>query len=433
MRKPGCMNMRKHGCMLFFTSFGVPVLLFFSLGTHDLYIAEKNNTRENFNNSFLFLGRRFCIPPWFGDNCDIKSIHTKCKMNDDRCFFNPVYGVASISCERWRMAQNSEKHVWLGFGINDRAKFHYIGFGNYLAAPTDLGNVAELGAGPSTQTQTIKNKAGKNIKTVTLVEPMAFTYMSKVPHCYYKTGVFSNISTTILSMPAEDLKHEIQFDTVVMINVIEHVYDAFSILHKAISMIKPGGIFIWHERLKRQYNGYHSFTADFKLHPIRIKHIVTTYIMEQFDQLYFANSSQELSRWGYDAVYFIGRRKDKNLPATSLPFHTPCVTKSKGNITVIVILSSEFIENTTKYIKIANDHPNVKNIFLVAKEAFHHKTIKGLLKWSKTTLFLSHQHISNWKKEVSKYLDNNMICQVEQNSLTYDTLSNTNIESLCLS
>lgn len=110
------------------------------------------------------------------------------------------------------------------------------------------GNYIEVGSGPYTQTQFIINK---NFEKITLLDPGASEYVLKSKNCPYKHGLLYGKKVRILPITAEELNNDElfgQYDTLMSINVIEHVYDAFKFLDNLYNALKPGGIIIFHDR-----------------------------------------------------------------------------------------------------------------------------------------------------------------------------------------
>ncbi|CAG2225211.1 unnamed protein product [Mytilus edulis] len=291
--------------------------------------------------SITFLDKTFCTPAWHGEHCDIHS-PKMCSEWNDECYYSNTTGTLSVSCERWHGAQSVEQITWdRRETATDRNEAHAKSFGYYKSLPENLGNMIEIGAGPFTQSQTILQD--KTASSITLIEPMAFHYMTHVKKCFYKNGAFKNLPTTLLAIPAEEINNTRKFDSLVMINVIEHVYDALSILNSAINLIKENGLFIWHERLWDNYRGMATPPGndrEFQLHPIRIKTVIAKHIISMFEEVYVSWDTEELRRLKNQGVYFIGRRR--NMAAkTNIPQHMPCFEQNKGKQTVIVFVSND--------------------------------------------------------------------------------------------
>lgn len=397
------------------------------------YHATRTRKPCSFGKKLTFVDREFCLPPWSDPICSTFNNYT-CSTYDDRCFYEPEYGVASISCDRWYIAQKTEKVKWdNGDTSTDRNMAHAQSFNDYKSLPEHLGHVVEIGAGPYTQSQTILNHSKKKMKSITLIEPMAFQYINKVKNYFYGNGAFANISSTILGIPAEDLSLDIQFDTLVMVNVIENVYDAFSILDKAIRMIKPGGFFVWHECIWNNYQGFarSKYDLEFKLHPIRLKSVVADVIMQQFDRLYYANDTQEMRRLRNEGVYFIGRKKENPVHISNLPYHPPCVNnKNEGSITVIFAILTAYLQDINNNIKIASKHSDVEKIILVATEDLEINIVQEFVHWDKVKVFISNN--SDWKTQVSKYVSDGNACQFSTRSISQSYLDSTDLRTVCV-
>ena len=175
----------------------------------------------------------------------------------------------------------------------------------------------EMGCGPFTQTLSILRLPNKkvNITKLTLWDPNANDYIRRVKHCSYKNGSlkgFSSISTTIVSAPSEDMNIYLNaFDTILMINVLEHVQNAFQILQNIYNSLRPNGILIFGERWwdymfkTEKYDGH-------VLHPIHIKYYVWKWFTDHFEPIYDARNHRSYSKYGHNGSYFIGRKLKTN-------------------------------------------------------------------------------------------------------------------------
>lgn len=266
-------------------------------------------------NGACLLGKCFCKPGFDGDSCSGKwdSPPGRCVLGKtDKCFFHPTYGVAQVSQERWEYSQSAEQDTWATRDTdNDRNEGHANSFANYRILPQNLGKLIEIGGGPFTQTKTILEKRNPTVESITILEPNVIHYVKTVKHCVYaKDGKVNGIKTILINGAAEDVSFYEYFDTLVMINVIEHVFDAFKILQQTYDMIKPGGIIIWHERLWNRYNGEIDAQREFLLHPVRLNRKFADFFMSKFESLYLIDEteSEELKRLRNEGVYFIGRK-----------------------------------------------------------------------------------------------------------------------------
>ena len=145
-----------------------------------------------------------------------------------------------MSCARWHGAEDVEQTTWDNKQrTHARNEAHADSYNYHKSLPNNLGDIIEIGAGPFTQTKTILKYQPATSTSVTLLEPMAFHYMLHAKYCFFPNGTFKDLPTTLLAIPKEDLQiyNTRQFDTLVMINVIEHVYDASSILDATINLV----------------------------------------------------------------------------------------------------------------------------------------------------------------------------------------------------
>lgn len=233
----------------------------------------------------------------------------------DQCFTHPGYGSARVPMERWRLAQLAESILWQQKGarakktICDRCREHLDNFEQYRAVK-HLGHVAEVGCGPFTQVRTLleaRPDLVNTAKSITLADPGMDGYL-KMKACPYRHGHLNGISVFPYTCGAEEFPFVEAFDTVVMLNVIEHAWDAFAVLSSVYAVLKPGGQFLFHERL-----------LDLSLqsevfHPIRLEqHFYATFLLESYETIY--NRTVKLNSSKYPggsarSFYYIGEKKD---------------------------------------------------------------------------------------------------------------------------
>ena len=114
----------------------------------------------------------------------------------------------------------------------------------------------------------------------------------------------------LIQAPAEymDKFHEV-FDTVVMLNVLEHVTNAFIILQNIYNSLKPGGVLIFHERIYDANNATRDWNPG---HPIRLKSAVFDHFLKHFEPLYesrVTNEPVELCQDGHVGLYYVGKKQ----------------------------------------------------------------------------------------------------------------------------
>ena len=267
------------------------------------------------------IGKCFCHSAYEGIDCEISSNGSTIErcVNNDRCFYHPLYGIGEVSVERWNRAISAERALWANHrGFNDRWDDHLAGFNNYKMLPNDLGNMIEMGCGPYTQTLSILRLRNKhvNITQLTLSDPNAKKYMTEVKQCSYKNGTligFNHIPTTIIALKSEEMySYTNTFDTILMINVLEHAQNAYQILQNLYNALKMNGLLIFAERWWDHLYEDENYEID-PLHPIRVKFYVWKWFTDHFIALYDARNHESFLKHGYNDSYFIGRKKSHSL------------------------------------------------------------------------------------------------------------------------
>ncbi len=216
------------------------------------------------------------------------------RVESDAHYYDPVYGVVRVPLARWRKAQGYESRGWLHCWADqndDRSGVHAEIFNDYASLKGDLGSVCEVGCGPFTQLKRIIQ--GRAASRVTLLDPLLNSYR-RLPHCSYKDGKFLGFQpTTLRNEMAEALTDFAAFDTLICINVLEHVMDAPRVLENLKRSVKAGGTVVFGERAFDEFDPHHSFDMG---HPIHLKRPLLDAFRKNF-QVLFENGS-----------YFIGVR-----------------------------------------------------------------------------------------------------------------------------
>ena len=239
----------------------------------------------------------------------------------DYCrFYTAEAGIVRITRERWKQAQSVESAVWNGnAGGDDRNEQHAEWFDQYRAVNgSSLGRVLEIGSGPFTQTKTILGKiidrgGAVNIESITLADPLMLFYHSHVPSCPYKDGSLLGHPTQFIAAGGEDLLLRSEYDTVVMMNVLEHCRDGLRVLENLHSAVKGGGgILIFSERwYDAKWTRYEVDRVPFwdVMHPINVKKALISRLLENYRPLYRRDFFYEGNYPTDEGVYFIGVKK----------------------------------------------------------------------------------------------------------------------------
>jgi SAM-dependent methyltransferase len=200
-------------------------------------------------------------------------------------------------------------------GANDRAEEHWKAFDSFhcMAHGMQLGKVIEVGAGPWTQLKGILHiRSDLVVDHFTIWEPMAKRYMSEVRSCSYRSGTSlvkvdgsgtHSFPVQVISSGGELIISREKFDTVISINVLEHVQDAFKYLTGLYKALRTGGLLIFHDR----YYGNNEITQGDLYHPVRIKRKVLDHFLSGFDILFNNCSAHYDGR--KDRGYYVLARK----------------------------------------------------------------------------------------------------------------------------
>lgn len=213
------------------------------------------------------------------------------RENNDAGYWTPR-GILSVPRERWEQAQAYERATWLDYNpqaFDDRNGEHRDGFGGYAVVPASVGDYLELGCGPFTNGRLILE--GRTAASTTLVDPLITDYLDH-PHCSYAFGRWPT-PVELVHSTAEDYVPVHGFDTVAVINVLAHCYDADKVLDTIRRALRPGGILIWHEP-PREHNPNQHYDVG---HPIAPHTAWLEDWLSEFSELYRNGS------------YFIGKRK----------------------------------------------------------------------------------------------------------------------------
>lgn len=222
-------------------------------------------------------------PIWIGSPIDIKTgdqaLQQLQLINDTKYSNNGE--ITQVTQERWQQAQQYEHDTWMKHGHNftqDRNQEHAQHYNNYKDLPQDLGNLLEIGCGPFTQTITILSN-NHTAQTITLLDPLIQHYTNH-PNCTYHK---LTPKPTLLPIPAEQLPPTPQYNTIILINVLEHVQNATQVLQNTYNALTPNGILILADR---------NYTTDpTKIydigHPIKINiNTLTNYTKQYTNTIY---------------------------------------------------------------------------------------------------------------------------------------------------
>ena len=234
-------------------------------------------------------------------------------------YYTSEAGIVRIDLQRWKMAQSGEATVWDGTdAVDDRNEQHAVWFDQFKAVKGILlGRILEIGAGPFTQTENMLKKIQRYggmhaVHSITLADPLLSFFRTHVPKCPYKDGTLFGFPTHFISSVGEDLQLSAEYDTVIMINVLEHCHDALRVLENLHAAVRPRGVLVLSERwYDTKWARYEKEGKPFWdiLHPINIKRSVIEYLLSRYEPLYRRDFSYEGNYLTDEGVYFIGSKK----------------------------------------------------------------------------------------------------------------------------
>ena len=143
--------------------------------------------------------------------------------------------------------------------------------------------------------------------SISLIDPGIPGYLAS-GKATFASGELRGVPVRLLPMGAEMVPacYARAFDTVAMLNVIEHTFNAFATLHTAHRLLKPGGLFVFHERIVRQ--DAHSQIY----HPVRLSQpFFDAFLAEHYEEIYRRKGplGHEDKPFIAGAIYFMGRKR----------------------------------------------------------------------------------------------------------------------------
>lgn len=237
-------------------------------------------------------------------------------------------GIVRVTQERWATAQQFERSGWMdrwNGASDDRNLLHAEEFEGYAAiAGRRFARAIELGCGPFTNLRVIADFV--EIGKVTLLDPLLESYRG-LANCRYREGtlrahsgdpvleVEEMLACPIEKMPAIALAGR-KYDLVVMMNVMEHCFDAGLIFRKILEIIEPGGVLIFHDSMydpqkTRRVVAEKYYEAG---HPLMVGYpVMQRFMREFFRELFFKEAPNPPD---YPEVcphaghfYFLGERR----------------------------------------------------------------------------------------------------------------------------
>lgn len=242
------------------------------------------------------------------------------------CSYQEDAGIVTVSNNIWNDVSKTELSVWSSSKkyshsseipeSETRWKEYSQGFRNYegLAKNHNLGRYLEVGAGMFTQVHNLLTlRPDLRVDSINLAEPNIEQYLT-LEGCLYKDKKLLGHDVTLISLTTEDLNMDEQFDTLLVINVLEHLLDGFDFLTSVYKAIRPGGTLIFAERYFEDPDNVGSLILGrASLHPIRVRKNVLQNFLRHFNAQYVSGfltpeSSKRLNG-AEEGYYFVGTKK----------------------------------------------------------------------------------------------------------------------------
>ena len=243
------------------------------------------------------------------------------EKTNDRRYLTRDGGIHTVSVDRWKLAQDAERHHWLGLRphlTEDRNTDHAFMYDRYSAIHNQtFENAIELGCGPFTNVAVLAQRC--TVKRLSLLDPLIEDYV-KHPNCLYRDGALRLQSGARLpiaerfALPIEQFQPPVKYDLVVMLNVIEHCYNVPVIFRKIWDMLTPGGVILFHDR----YYDHARVMAEAEMvyhtaRPLKVDRGLMNGFIKCFNSIFFRTilTRSEAARSApRDQVYFVGRKPD---------------------------------------------------------------------------------------------------------------------------
>ena len=224
-----------------------------------------------------------------------------------RCFYDEKWGTGKVDHATWATAQSNEAGWWRTSTVsNDRSEEQARGFGHFVALPSLGGAHAEFGCGPFTQTLTslLAERPDLKFSSITLLDPNALEYVKDVAKCSFRSGrLVPDTPTYVVAAGAEARLFTEAFDSLLIVNVLEHTQNAFAVLHNVWASLKPGGILIFQDMAFDRPPVMGGNAGELSMHPVHLRSAALDFFLRHFQPLYRNNDGTvECSLRGHTCI-----------------------------------------------------------------------------------------------------------------------------------
>jgi SAM-dependent methyltransferase len=263
-------------------------------------------------------------------------------------------GVTRVDEQRWQEAQRYERRTWLErarWSFTDRNEHHRERFAGYdpLRGMVFKHGI-ELGCGPFTNMRLLLEHC--TVERVTLLDPLITDYLTHT-FCRYRHGRLGGFfNDHVFRLPAyvkrplhfirtkindyrigglfgrpvsleasmiESYQTDHCFDLVVMVNVLEHCQDATAVFQKIDDILRPGGVFVYHDKIYRASEVKRLSALIYDAgHPLRVdQSVVDAFLNHHFTPLmraeYLVQTQFRDLPLTHPELYYIGRKHQTGL------------------------------------------------------------------------------------------------------------------------
>jgi SAM-dependent methyltransferase len=301
------------------------ILLLRGASTCIPHTADSSQCRDSCVNGICVVNKCFCDIGFTNPTLEGCSERSKpqfeCSLEplEDRCMEYEEFGrLTAFSPERVKLSSECEVNFWKNVEVPHRNEAQLIFMRYFKDLPKHLGHVLELGSGPYTKLRLLLQEGQvtrtmEDILSVTLEDPLLLRYIQEAKStslndagqlCLEATPSWdprvidqvsgekidhSCIPTLIANFGAEHAFPEQTYDTVIMMNVIEHALDARKILDNLYHSIKRGGYLIFAEEF------VHDVADSDACHPLKLRQAFFREFLELNFETLFVDA--DLAEW----------------------------------------------------------------------------------------------------------------------------------------
>lgn len=247
----------------------------------------------------------------------------KIRSKNDLSYYSPESGIDRCDKKRWEEAQHYEKLIWmkeLNNADNDNNFYHRDNLDKYKYLENmKFENAIELGCGPFTNIVHISKET--EINNVDLLDPLITNYLNHKNCNYdnnylYQKGLLGNkIPAKLHHTPIEEFRSEKKYNLIVIINVLEHCYNADLIFSKILELSKKDTILVFGDKLYNKKNILDNLKKKYDAgHPLKIDESeIKSFLEKNFNPIMYKYFHTKNTKNGmdtsYDSYYYIGKRK----------------------------------------------------------------------------------------------------------------------------